>query len=607
MSDSDTSGGGEPPSMPDFEALIIGSGFGGAVSCCRMARRWPGRVLLLERGQRYPAGSFPRSPEGVSRNVWNPGEVVTGKPPGGRGGPTRGLFDIRFHRRMDAVVSAGLGGGSLIYANVFLEPPKELFQRHWPEALQWDRLAPYYRVARNVLGASPVPDPAAPGRRHIARTGLFRDFAAETGNESQLADICVFFGNDPENPTPIGEQQHNRYGALQTSCVYCGECDLGCNTHSKNTLDLNYLHVAEQVHGADIRTEHLVERITPLDAEGQEDPGANGEHGYRVRYLDLTSDTRASVTAQRVVVAAGTLGSNELLLRCRDRFKTLPQISKRLGHGFSGNGDFLAFAIEGSERAVPNHGPVITQYGDFGLFQDHNPQVGFILQDASYPAFAAWYMEGLRPRFALLRSMAITLYEVVHRYLTGQTTGRVGYALTEALRRNLTSSSSVMLCMGLDAGDGQLRLDRNGFVDIDWPGTTSRPLYEAILEIGRRFTRFAGGRSFVPLPTWYWPARKNVTVHPLGGCALSLGADRGVTNAEVGRVGQVHHYEGLYVVDGSLMPGPLGANPAATITALAELIAEEVTGIEPDSDLGMSDHGSAPTASASKAEHPPPE
>ena len=573
----------------EFEAIVVGSGFGGAVSCCRLARKWPGRVLLLERGKRYPMGSFPRSPGALSRNVWNPGEVVTGKPATGNGEATYGLFDIRNYRRMDAVISAGLGGGSLIYANVFLEPPDEVFATHWPSGITRDRLKPYFRTAREVLNARPVPDPDQNGPRRIARTGLFGDFAKDIGADSKLADICVFFGNDRANPTPIGHQERNRYGAIQTSCMYCGECDVGCNTHSKNTVDLNYLYVAEQRHGAAVRTGHLVEKIVPLDADGNDDPDSDGEHGYRVHFIELASERHDCATTRRVVVSAGTLGTNELLLRCRDRFGTLPRISARLGHGFSGNGDFLGFTIRGDQRADPNNGPVITRYVDFGLFRNHSPQQGFILEDASYPAFGSWYTEGLQPRLSLIVSMWRTLCTMVKRYLAGHATGRIGYALTETMRDNFAASSSVLLCMGLDAGDGRFQLDRNGFLNIDWPQKSSRPLYNAILGVGRRFNRFVGGRKFVAIPTWYWPARKNITVHPLGGCALSDTPEGGVTSSQNGEIGQVHGYRGLYVADGSLMPGPLGSNPVATITAVSELIAEGITGQPPDADLGMND------------------
>lgn len=198
-------------------------------------------------------------------------------------------------------------------------------------------------------------------RRKIIRTTLYQNFAEHAGRESKLADINVFFGNDFKKPTPIGLQEKNRYGAVQTSCA---ECDIGCNTHSKNTLDLNYLFVAEYKYKTEVRTEHLVQKIVPFGPDGNDNSSYHGENGYRVYFRDLSDQKRelVSVVTKRVIVSAGTLGSTELLLKCKEEFKTLPDISDHIGKQFSGNGDFLSFAIKGKEPANPNYGPVISIY-----------------------------------------------------------------------------------------------------------------------------------------------------------------------------------------------------------------------------------------------------
>ena len=584
------------PGSEKLEAVVIGSGFGGAISCCRLAQKWGKGVLLLERGKRYPMGSFPRSPHQMADNFWcDPNDKVR-RPRHIRNRGLHGLYDIRNYSGMDAVVCAGLGGGSLIYANVFLEPPGQVFASGWPAGIDREFLRPYYDVARSVLGARPIPSWTDDPRRRIVRTELFQDFAREQGRESRLADICVFFGNDYSyqdhraSPSPIGLQEKNRYGATQTSCTYCGECDVGCNTHSKNTVDLNYLHVAEHVHGARILTGCIGEKIVPLNERGAEDATADGTHGYRVHYLELDGGA-AFLDTRRVVVSAGTLGTNELLLRCRDVHGTLPRISRQLGRRFSGNGDFVSFAAEGKKAADPNDGPVITQYSDFNLFKAHDPQRAFILEDASYPVFLAWFIEGMQPMlnpFGLLRKVwrgLKWLWRRIMRALTGgKWSGQVADLFHEVLRGDLSYRSSVLLCMGLDKGDGVLSL-KEGRLDIEWPQKSSMALYRAMVDCGRRFGTFAGSAFFTPLPTWKWPVRNNITVHPLGGCALADGPERGVVSAGSDR-GQVFGYTGLYVADGSLMPGALGANPAATISALSEWIAEGITGNVPDSDLG---------------------
>ncbi len=296
----------------DYEAIVIGSGFGGSINTCRLSKKWPGQVLLLERGKRYPMGSFARSPHDMARNFWNLPQEKRDMPDKLQGEECHGLFDIRNFDHMDAVISAGLGGGSLIYANVFLQPPDEVFDSNWPANAQKDVLQPYYAIAKQVLGARPIPQNNEP-RRKIIRTELFQNFAKADGHDSQLLDINVFFGNDFDNPTPIGVQEKNRYGAVQTSCVYCAECDVGCNTHSKNTLDLNYLHVAEHRYQAHIQTQVLAQKIVPIDASGQDNPAMNGEFGYRVYWQDLKdAHKECSALTRRVVVSAGTLGTNEL-------------------------------------------------------------------------------------------------------------------------------------------------------------------------------------------------------------------------------------------------------------------------------------------------------
>lgn len=584
-----------PTHQLDFEAVIIGSGFGGSVNFCRLAQKWGNKVLLLERGKRYPKGSFARSPKQMAESFWNQEDETVNRPKHIQNKKSLGLFDVRIFKKMDSVFSAGLGGGSLIYANVFLEPPEDLFQQGWPAAVNKTTLQPYYNIARQVLGARPIPPWRDNPRRKIIRTELFQAFAQHEQRTSKLADICVFFGNDysynnGQQPTDIGLQEANRYGAPQTSCTYCGECDVGCNTHSKNTLDLNYLYAGEYHHKGQIRTESLVASIIPLSAEGKDDPSANGAYGYRIEYRNCNTQTLESCTSQRVIVSAGTFGSNELLLRCRDVHKTLPNISTQLGKWFSGNGDFLSCVAFGQKLADPNYGPVITQYTDYNLFDQFNRQQGFVLEDASYPAFLAWLIEGVFPVDLPRKIMRLSkqLYGwFINLLTTGSWANSLGHTLHEVLEKDLSSHSSVLLCMGLDRGDGTLTLNKKGRIDLDWPQETSLSLYQSILEAGNRFKDFVNGKWFIPLPTWNMPVRHNVTVHPLGGCILADSPEQGVVSADNNHRGAVFGYQGLYVADGAILPSAVGANPVATITATAEWIAEGITGIQPDASLGL--------------------
>ena len=582
------------------EAVVIGSGFGGAVMSARLSRKWPGKILVLERGREYPLGAYPRSPAEMADNVWCPDGDSARRPravhqrKAARGHLT-GMFDIRHFDKIDTVTSAVYGGGSQIYANVFLPPPAAVFEQGWPAGLRRDVLAPYYEVARQVLGARPVP-PAdgEDDRRTIRRTERFQEFAREAGLPTKMADICVYFGNGytykaSDRPLPLGVQEANRYGALQTSCTYCGECDIGCNVQAKNSVDHNYLHVARKRYQAAVRTQCEVERIVPLDAAHADDPDGDGGHGYRVYFRDLRMGGTHSVTTRRVVVSAGTLGTNELLMRNRDVHKTLPRVSPRLGQRFSGNGDFLAFAVDGEKEVNSTYGPVITQYIDHRLYKDLDRSQAFLLQDASYPTQVGWAAAALGPvmnPFAMLWTTCKQVFAYAFdKFYPGRKHSSVGYMVQKLFSHDLSKYSAVLLCMGLDNARGVLRLNKEGYLDIDWPQESNRSLYDAILSLGERFTRFIGARHYVPLPTWLWPVKNNVTVHPLGGCALADTPEQGVVSARQGERGRVFGYQGLYVADGSLVPTALGANPVATITALSEWIAHDVTGTAPDADL----------------------
>lgn len=575
-----------------YEAIVIGTGFGGAITGCRFAKKWDrGRVLLIERGKRYPMGSFPRKPHDFARNFWAlPGEAVR-RPKHirrlvERGEPSQGIFDVRNYKHMDVVIGAGLGGGSLIYANVFMIPPEEIFDDRWPSSCKRSRLAPYYSITKEVLGSRPIPVDSDP-RRRIIRQQLFANVANKNGRKSQLVDINVFFGNDFRQPLPIGQQDLNRYGALQTSCVYCAECDIGCNFHAKNTLDLNYLHVAEHRYGAVIQTEHLVLKIVPVDAQGRDDPRAEGANGYRVYYRNLLSNETEvlSAHANRVVISAGSLGSTELLLRCKEHFRTLPNISDRLGQSFSGNGDFISFLLGSRLPADPNYGPVITQRTDYNLFENFDPNRAFILEDASYGAILAWFVEGAKPGFLHLDAVRHLIRDWYAQLTTGKSLGSLGWALDDILGDDISYRTCVLLCMGIDKSNGVMTLGADHQLSIDWPFKDSSSLYRAIVESGKQFARTLSAQEFTPLPTWTWPLRNNVTVHALGGCILADDASHGVTSADRKSFGAVFGYRNLYVADGAIVPTAVGANPTATISALSEMVAEGVTGIVPDANL----------------------
>jgi cholesterol oxidase len=285
------------------------------------------------------------------------------------------------------------------------------------------------------------------------------------------------------------------------------------------------------------------------------------------------------------MVSAGSLGSTELLLRCKEHFRTLPRISDKLGQFFSGNGDFLSFLLGSKLPANPNYGPVITQRTDFNLFQGFDPNRAFILEDASYGSVLAWFVEGAKPGFLHLGAIWRLLRHSLTQLTTGKSTGSLGWALNDVLSGDLSYHTCVLLCMGFDKSNGVMILDENKHLALDWPFRDSLSLYRAILEGSRRFASTVGAEFFTPLPTWTWPIRNNVSVHALGGCVLADHPSKGVTNADRNRFGEVFGYRNLFVADGAIVPTAVGANPTATISALSEMVAQGITGIDPDANL----------------------
>lgn len=371
-----------------FDTIIVGSGFGGSVMAYRLAEA--GReVCLLEKGKAYPPGSFPRSPYSAHDNFWDPKDK------------RYGLFDLWSFHRIHALVASGLGGGSLIYANVLLRKDEAWFvnedlsqggYENWPVTRA--DLEPHYDRVEQMLSPKPYPFDHAP-YSGTSKTQAFWTATRRAGLEPFFPGLAVTFANGDAAPVPgepIYEAEPNLHGRTRLTCRLCGECDVGCNYGSKNTLDYTYLSAAARC-GAEMRTGCEVKSFSPRDGGG-----------YTVTYLEhpLTaaesaSSTSHTLTADRLVLSAGALGSTYLLLKNRIAF---PRLSRRLGTCFSGNGDLLTFArkrpgapTDPEMPAVidPTFGPVITSAARVGdaLDGDGSSGRGFYLEDAGFPTHLA--------------------------------------------------------------------------------------------------------------------------------------------------------------------------------------------------------------------------
>jgi cholesterol oxidase len=518
---------------PAYDVVIVGSGFGGAITGCRLAQA--GRsVCLLERGKRWRREEFPRTTGEIAKAFW-------------RQGKTPGFIDYRVFKKIDVIQGSGVGGGSLHYFNVHLRTPQQIFDRQqWPAQFDRTMMDPYYDLVQDMLDAVPLTPPA--GLELPARTAAFSDAAKSCGRDPELLHIAVYTGPPRENP-------HS--GVPQSPCDYSGNCLLGCQVHAKNTLDLNYIPLAE-AHGAEVYPLHLVDKIEPL-----------GEPGYRVHFKRLDADNPrqsepGTVVGKTVILAAGTLGTSELLLRCREVHRTLPALSPVLGHRFSGNGDFLLAGTLDANRVVdPARGPSITAVADFSTAANQ-----IHIEDLGFPDPFIWMLEGAIPSAGRIRNLVLSLknYLLASLGLNGGAS-RISFELARLFTGGATAWFLPYLGMGTDAGDGRLRL-QDGEIDIAWSPRRSRRLFREMEDALKALSRGLQGR-YVTSILWQWPLRKLLTAHPLGGCVMGETAGLGVVDP----YGQVWGYPNLYVADGSIIPTALSVNPSLTISALAERIA----------------------------------
>jgi cholesterol oxidase len=553
-----------------FDAVVVGSGFGASVVAYRLAKAGK-RVCVLERGKAYPPGSFPRSPRDVARNLWDPPSGLFG------------MFDIWSFRGFESLVSSGLGGGSLIYANVLLRKPPKWFvdelpdggYRPWP--VSYADLARHYRAAEEMLGAEEYPFDREPYSQ-TPKTIAMKEAAECLGLHWKLPNLAVTFAAPGELPgKPTCEEPPNLHGSTRDTCRLCGECDIGCNYGSKNTLDYTYLSRAQDK-GAEIRTLADVRRIEPM---------AGG--GYRIEYVQHDPDDDCerpattlkyvTVTGERLVLGAGTFGSTYLLLRNRSAF---PSISPALGTRFTGNGDVLTF-LRHSRRTVdggtvprwvnPGFGPVITSAISVPDRLDGEGATGrgFYVEDGGIPQFFNWLVEAGGAPSTLLRGAKFAVRRLV-AHARGDPRSNVSADVAALFGDGMRSSTWLpVLAMGRDVPDGVMRL-KQGDLDLDWTMRSSKAYFALVEHTLSRIAEVLGAKLT------NWPLRlfeRVITVHPLGGCPMGTNKREGVVDHR----GQVFGYPGLYVVDGAVMPGPVGPNPSLTIAAFANRAANGMLGM----------------------------
>jgi cholesterol oxidase len=584
-----------------FDVLIVGSGYGGSMAAAELTGRVssttgePLRIGVLERGKEYLPGEFP------SHFSELPGHLRMGDQQAGRvGGKHEGLFDLRLGEDVAALVANGLGGGSLINAGVLLEPTLADFKAGNPLHRLVDELTTqgFFEEAKRLLGGFATRD-----NKQVLNTIALHPGASNSGLDKTRA-LGKLSTIRPELP-PLSVAMDDEANSAQVTlnrCQLCGDCMTGCNVGAKNSLDANLLELAKW-RGAEIYTGATV---LSLRRNSKGDPPWPGGPSWVLRVihtapaLQQREPKELHLYARNVILAAGTLGSSEILLRSRTDKLVL---SPRLGERFSCNGDNIAAVARlptqtngcaDEEEALNkrNVGPTIT--GSITAPASANVERPFRIQEFSVPG-------PLKPLFEEL----VTTASLIHRMPEGDkdTHGKEG-ATPDPLAVNPAAMDKTLLVgvIGHDDAAGSLHLPRplrprdrpaeQGTLRIRWPeARDAKLLNQAHTELQQRASDVKPAPAqLIANPMWRLlppklerlvtqPRGPVLTVHPLGGCPMADTAAEGVVD-RFGRVFDAGRqrlptdteeptHDGLLVLDGSIIPGSLGANPALTIAATA--------------------------------------
>ncbi len=587
-----------------YDVIVIGSGYGGGIAASRLARAGQD-VCILERGQEFQPGEYPDTTvEAAKQAQFDIPEKHVG--------PKTGLYDIHVNEDINIVVGCGLGGTSLINANVSIMADPRVFDDHcWPQEIRNEAasittklldpihcestvaaltehdhaddsanlLAQGYQRAISMLKPLPYPD----GWQELPKMQAHRKSARYLGEKYCRTPINVTF-----------KDGINHVGVQQTACTLCGDCVSGCNVGAKNTTLMNYLPDARN-HGAEIYTEISVTRI------------AKAGERWRVYYQpvsfgrDKFSAPEMFVFADIVILAAGTLGSTEILLRSKQAGLDL---SDYLGKGFTGNGDVLAFGYNNDEEingiGLGEHtsgeispvGPCIT--GVIDARGKHDLQQDMVIEEGTLPGA----MASILPAFLSATAKALGQDSDGGIIDNIQEQARIADSAIRGPYHGAVNHTQTYLVMAHDDADGEMEL-KDDRLRVDWQGVGSKDIFKKIEQNIKKCAESLGG-TYIPNPVWNELFdNRLVTVHPLGGAGMSSSASSGVVNHKC----QVYStssgtdtHTGLYVCDGAIIPRSLGSNPLLTISALVERCCSYIA-IDKGWDEGYSETSVAPPES----------
>lgn len=512
----------------DFDYVVVGSGFGGAVSACRLAEKGYS-VGVIEMGKRWRAEDFPKTTWNLRRWIFRPGLGL------------KGFYNMRPFQHVMILCGNAVGGGSITYANTMLIPPDSVWREgSWKGLADWEAEMPaHYATARRMLGVTE--------NRILGEADQMLQKMAELqgcGSTFYKTDVAVYFGDKPGEPHP--DPYFHGQGPPRSSCIGCGGCMVGCRYNAKNTLDKNYLYFAEQ-RGAQILAETRVTSVRPLDA--------TGAAGYELAIERSTSrlaKDRRTLRARHVVLAASALGTMDLLMRMKES-GALPALSPRLGEHVRTNSESILGVRFPGARFDMSKGIAIGS----GVHLDRFTHIE-----------ATRYSRGSD----VLGLMATML-------VTGKGWGRIGRWIGSAFRHpvrfaraawpfGFARQTLILLVMQTIDATLRFRLQRRWF----WPFTKLLSTHGQRIptnipqanEFALRAAKDLGGTAITSTTEILFDLP--MTAHCIGGCVMGTDAEHGVIDAQH----RVFGYDNLYVVDGAAVGANLGVNPSLTITALAE-------------------------------------
>lgn len=513
-----------------FDYIVIGSGFGGSVSAMRLAEKGYS-VLVIEKGRRWQPKEFPKTDWNLPKYLWMPFLKWFG------------IQKLTFFNEVFVISGVGVGGGSLVYANTHMMPRESFYSNKlWSHFKDWKTvLTPYFERAKFMLGTTQY-------KKDNPEDIVLKEVAAEMGKADSFKSVDgvgVYLGDSAKETDPY----FNGLGPLRRGCTECAACMVGCRVGAKNTLDKNYLWFAENMFGAQVLAETLVEKIEYV----------NGE--YRIHTKSSTSWFSKNKNVYRskgLIVSGGVLGTVDLLLRQKYIHKTLPDLSDKLGENILTNSEMLS-GVGGADRKL-NHGLAISRI----FSPDENTQI----EICKFPDGSGAMMH--------LGTLAVGPGSPPVR-----TAKLLGALLTHPitfLKLFFTKAPSdkgvIFLIMQTLENSMRIRLRRGLFGSSMSMVNDSKQGVPTYIPVGQdALYRYAKKVNGVPMN-----ALTEITMglastaHILGGCPMGKTKQDGVVDDFF----RVHGYPDMYILDGSIMPCNLGVNPSLTITTFAEYAMDHI-------------------------------